>query len=158
MSVIESKESLYKMLAYYIEIENFTQGFSQDDFLHDIKTVRAVTNNLIQLGELTTTVDNDIKATYPQVQWRGLKVIRNRLAHDYEEVTINRIWDIAKKDLPSNITVIRYIYDEFSKPKPKVQRVVDPKPIYDDTYYRNSRMSKSQKRKYDKRNITPYRR
>lgn len=132
MSIWRSRRSLERMLAYYEEIEDFTQGLTEADLRNDIKTLRAVTNNLIQIGELTDRVDDNIRACYPQVRWRGLKVFRNHLAHDYEGVGVSRIWEIAKVDLPFASTVMRQIYVKYT-PRKKAQHYTYKPPITDNT-------------------------
>lgn len=117
MSITKSRKSLERMLSYYLEIEEFTKGLTEADLRKDVKTLRAVTNNLIQIGELTSRVDDNIKACYPQVRWRGLKVFRNHLAHDYEGVSMARIWEISKVDLPFAASVLYQIYAQYASPK-----------------------------------------
>ena len=34
-----------------------------------------------------------------QIEWRGLKSLRNRIVHDYDGVNLSMIWDFLNEDL-----------------------------------------------------------
>ena len=62
----------------------FTEGMSRDDFLADKRTQQAVIMSLIVLGEAATKVMDrypDFANEHPQVPWRNMRGMRNRIAH-----------------------------------------------------------------------------
>lgn len=57
--------------------------------------------SILQIGELTTHLSEDFKiATNKDIDWRGLKYIRNICAHRYGTVDLKEIWNVAIKDIP----------------------------------------------------------
>lgn len=103
----ESYEIIDKMISYYTEIEMFIKGMEVMEFHNDIKTVRAVTNNILQIGELSKKLDKEFKQKYSKnINWVNLRETRNLLAHDSENVSHKRLWDTATYDLRSVNSVL----------------------------------------------------
>jgi uncharacterized protein with HEPN domain len=89
-------------------IEEYTQE-GQEAFLEDHKTQDAVLRNLHTLAESAQRISSILKANHPQVDWRTVSAIRNVVVHDYLGISLERVWDIIKNDLPAlkkNITAI----------------------------------------------------
>lgn len=55
--------------------------------------------NLSQMGELVNRVDEDYRAQHPDVPWKYIYALRNRIVHDYEDVNLRLIWEIITDDL-----------------------------------------------------------
>jgi uncharacterized protein with HEPN domain len=89
-------------------IEEYTRE-GKDAFLEDHRTQDAVLRNLHTLAESTQRISGDLKAKHSQVEWRTLSAFRNVVVHDYLGISLDRVWDIIKNDLPTlkkNITAI----------------------------------------------------
>ena len=56
--------------------------------------------NLSQMGELVTKIDQAFEEEHPEVHWRQLYGLRNRIVHDYEGVNLQLVWQIIQEDLP----------------------------------------------------------
>lgn len=69
-------------------------------FLEDTKTQDAVIRNLQTLAESTQRLSDEIKARYPQVDWRNIAGFRNVAVHDYLSIDLGQIWNIVQDDLP----------------------------------------------------------
>lgn len=89
-----------KLLAYSEKIIGYCKGMDYEQFSGDSKLVEACVFNLSQMGELANRVDAAFAESYPQVPWRLLYGLRNRIVHDYEGVNLQLIWEIIGEDLP----------------------------------------------------------
>ena len=69
-------------------IEVYTRDLSFDDFVNDRKTYEATLFNFHIIGEATAQIPTDYKATHPEIHWLELKSFRNKLIHEYLELTI----------------------------------------------------------------------
>jgi uncharacterized protein with HEPN domain len=83
------------LISQYIGVMGF------DDFKKDRKTIDAVARNLEIIGEASKFIPDYIKREYSDVDWAGIVGLRNRIAHDYFNISISIVWYIIKDELPS---------------------------------------------------------
>jgi len=82
---------------------SYVEGMSKADFLADKRTQQAVVMNLIIIGESATKImDRHAALTekYPDVPWRNMRGMRNRIAHGYFEIDIEVVWETVRSALP----------------------------------------------------------
>lgn len=92
----------------------YVEGLEKADFLDDKRTQQAVILNLLILGEAVTKLlnqDEPFAARYPQVPWRSMKGMRNRLAHGYFDINLDVVWDTVRTALPSLLAQLPAIQD-----------------------------------------------
>jgi uncharacterized protein with HEPN domain len=56
------------------------------------------------VGEAATRVSEDLRARHPQIAWRPIISLRNRLIHGYDAVDLDILWQILHEDIPPLIT------------------------------------------------------
>jgi uncharacterized protein with HEPN domain len=83
------------------KIENFVEGFDFEEFSKDPKTIYAVIRALEIIGEATKKLPNSLKVEHPEVPWRDMAGLRDKVAHDYFGVDLEVVWDTAIDDAPS---------------------------------------------------------
>jgi uncharacterized protein with HEPN domain len=81
------------------DIAAFTAD-GKDAFMADVKTQKAVIRSYEVIGEICKRLPADLRAAYPQVDWRNLITFRDFLAHNYELIGLRYVWD-AVEDLPT---------------------------------------------------------
>jgi uncharacterized protein with HEPN domain len=81
------------------KIEQYTQGITFDEFIRDSMTIDAVVRNIEIIGEASKMVPEDIKQKNPDIPWKKLSGIRNRIVHEYFGVDVNIIWFIVSNEL-----------------------------------------------------------
>ena len=82
---------------------SFVEGQSKATFLEDKRTQQAVIMSLIIIGEAATKVmDNDAEFTqgHPEVPWRSIRGMRNRIAHGYFDINLDVVWETVQTALP----------------------------------------------------------
>ncbi|NDZ11418.1 hypothetical protein C7T35_23745 [Variovorax sp. WS11] len=81
----------------------FVQGLAEDDFLADKRTQQAVIMSLIIIGEAATKVMDayaQFTDAHPEVPWRSMRGMRNRIAHGYFDINLEVVWDTVQTALP----------------------------------------------------------
>ena len=81
----------------------FVQGMAREDFQQDKRTQQAVIMSLIILGEAATKVMDshaDFAQEHPQVPWRSMRGMRNRMAHGYFDIDLDMVWNTVQNALP----------------------------------------------------------
>lgn len=92
----------------------FVEGLAKDDFLNDKRTQQAVIMSLIIIGEAATKVMDgyaDFTQAHPEVPWRNMRGMRNRIAHGYFDINLDVVWDTVQTALPellNQLTTVRH--------------------------------------------------
>ena len=85
------------------DARGFVEGLGKDDFLADKRTQQAVIMSLIIIGEAATKVMDGYVAfteAHPEVPWRSMRDMRNRMAHGYFDIDLDVVWETAQEWLP----------------------------------------------------------
>jgi len=75
---------------------SYVEGLDKDDFLADTRTQQAVILNIVVIGEAATKLAKDYPEFidhHPDVPWRSMKGMRNRIAHGYFDINLDIVWD-----------------------------------------------------------------
>jgi len=83
-------------------IFEYTEGYGFVDFKRDYKTVDAVIRNFEIIGEAAKNVPDEVKEQSPDVPWKEMYSLRNRISHGYFGIDYEIIWDIIVNYLPFN--------------------------------------------------------
>ena len=83
--------------------QSYVEGLGKTDFLHDKRTQQAVILNIMVIGEAATKLADEYPefiAKFPQVQWKSMRGMRNRLAHGYFDINLDVVWETVRQALP----------------------------------------------------------
>ena len=101
-----------QILEAICEIEEFTKGLTYEDFLRNKMAIKAVSMNLILIGENVKQVPTEIKQKYRQIPWKRMKSARNFVAHEYPKIEFKEMWDTANFELPPIKAMLQKILAE----------------------------------------------
>jgi len=87
------------LVKYIVKIKEYCNGVDKDSFVANTQLHEACVFNLLQMGESITRLDDKFIHAYPEIPWIKIRGLRNRIAHDYEGISIDIIWDIIQNDL-----------------------------------------------------------
>lgn len=66
--------------------------------------------HLVRLvGEAASKLSDELTAAHPEVPWRQVVGMRNRMVHGYFEIDLNFLWDAATQDIPDLAEQVRGI-------------------------------------------------
>lgn len=94
-------------------IEQFVAGMELEDFKSDIKTSDAVIKRFENIGEATKNIPDEMKTRYPDVPWKEMAGMRDKLVHFYFGVKHELVWAAIKSRIPSIKPLLRKILDDL---------------------------------------------
>jgi len=94
--------------------EEFVCGLSREAFLRDDKAVYAVVRALEIVGEAAKQVPPDLRERAPEVPWRDMAGMRDKLIHSYTSVDIEVVWRTVTEELPQIRPLVVRLLDEES--------------------------------------------
>jgi len=72
-----------------------------DDLVHDDYFAHAVRSAIEVIGEAANNVPDRIKSENPDIPWRDMAALRNRIIHGYFRIDYSIIWNVIVSDLPA---------------------------------------------------------
>jgi uncharacterized protein with HEPN domain len=103
MSLSRLGDTLDQMQTAAKDARRFVDGMSKEDFLADKRTQQAVVMSLVIIGEAAARImdkHGEFVAGSPEIPWRGMRGMRNRVAHGYFDVNLDVVWDTTQTALP----------------------------------------------------------
>ena len=103
MSVPAAEELLRHLRDAAVQAVTYVEGLAKEDFLADKRTQQAVILNIIILGEAATKLMDNYPATVaamPDIEWRAMRGMRNRIAHGYYDINLDVVWETVSAALP----------------------------------------------------------
>ena len=80
--------------------ESFIEGMNYDEFQADDKTAFAVVRALEIVGEAAKMIPPEVRQEWPDLPWREMAGMRDKLSHDYFGVDLRRVFETVRRDLP----------------------------------------------------------
>jgi uncharacterized protein with HEPN domain len=91
-------EYLRHMLAEAEFLVVHTGAVSKADFLRDEVLRRAVVRSIEVIGEAARQVPLEFRARHPQIDWRVMAGMRDRLIHGYFGIDYDIVWNVATRE------------------------------------------------------------
>jgi len=94
---------------------SFVKDMEYDVFLRDKKTIYAINRALEIIGEATKNIPASVKNRYPQIPWKKMAGMRDKVIHEYFGVDLKRVWRTVKKDIPDLKPLFEKILSDFKQ-------------------------------------------
>ena len=91
----------------------FLAGSTRDDLDADRKTAYALAWCLCVIGEAAKHVPKEVRDRRPDIPWRGMTSMRDRLIHGYFGIDLNYIWSTVTTDLPPLPAAVEQLRNEY---------------------------------------------
>lgn len=100
------RRALEAILEHCAKIEAYVTA-AGPDWQGDDMAVDAIARRLEEAGEQAKLLSPELLVAMPDVDWRGLKGLRDFLAHNYPAVVVGIIASTLDDDLPTLVDSVR---------------------------------------------------
>lgn len=101
------REWLKDILTAITDIRADTAGMDHASFSRNATVVRSVLYSIAVMGEAAKNLSDAFKAGHPDIPWRAIAGIRDRIVHEYFRTNTRRIWDVVATDIDELDAVLR---------------------------------------------------
>lgn len=108
----KDKAYLQDILGAIIDIENFLEKVTEEEFYRNKEKQYAVLRALEIIGEATKNLSKEIRAKYRTIPWKDMAGLRDKLIHMYFGVKVDLVWGTVKNKLPELKEQIKEILKE----------------------------------------------
>ncbi len=97
---------LHDMLEAARLIQGYVAGVTFGDFWHNSEKRDAVALRISVLGEAAHKIDKPTEAFLPGIPFRGIRGMRNRIAHEYGTVDFKIVWAVTQSEIEPLIAAL----------------------------------------------------
>ena len=82
-------------------IESFLKEESKEEIEKNRMKQSAVIRELEVIGEAVKNLPNSVKEASPEIAWKQIAGMRDKLIHHYFGVDLDAVWETIKRNIPS---------------------------------------------------------
>jgi len=92
-----------------------SKGLEYEALIKDETLKRAFVRSLEVIGEATKNISSQFRQKHPDIEWRELAGLRDKLVHRYFGVKWEIVWDVVKNKIPELKERIERILEELER-------------------------------------------
>ena len=103
------KTRLYDMLDAAYKARAFAANRTRESLHEDDMLAFALVRAIEIVGEAASRVTQATREALPQIPWKAITGMRNKVIHDYVAIDYDVVWDTVNYDLPELIEQLQTI-------------------------------------------------
>jgi uncharacterized protein with HEPN domain len=95
-------------------LQSLRDTITFEELTTNITTEHAITRALEIIGEASKNVPDTVKKEYPDIPWKFMAGLRDKIIHGYFAINYDIVWDVIQHKLPDLEPQIRAICDAMN--------------------------------------------
>lgn len=95
--------------------EILLESVTYDQFEADFRINFAMVRALEIIGEATKRLPMSLRQEYPDIPWKNMAGMRDRIIHGYDAVDLEIVWDVVKRDIPQIKPRLQQIVSDYEE-------------------------------------------
>lgn len=87
-------------------ILQFAQELNRDQLELDILRQSAILYQIAIMGEATKRLSREFRQQHPEVPWDDVAGMRDIIAHQYDRLDLNIVWQVIQRNIPELLSMI----------------------------------------------------
>jgi uncharacterized protein with HEPN domain len=113
----EYGDYVYDIFEAMNDISDFVAGISFEEFSDDKKTVNAVIRSLEVIGEAAKRIPREFRINYPDIPWKKMTAMRDKLIHHYAGVDLEIVWVVITQEIKPLKPIFKDIISDLENTK-----------------------------------------
>jgi uncharacterized protein with HEPN domain len=112
-----TEQRIGDILSAIEDIRADTSGMNFKRFSENPAIIRSVLYSIGVIGEAVKNISPEFQAAYPDIPWRAIAGMRDRVVHEYFRTNTRRIWDVVTDEIDPLENALRAALAQHTKPK-----------------------------------------
>jgi uncharacterized protein with HEPN domain len=92
-----------------MKVMGYVRGANRPDLDQNDRLLSACCYQIAVIGEAVKRISPTTRSKHPEVPWRDIAGMRDRLIHGYDSVDFDELWKTATEDVPVLLEQVRTI-------------------------------------------------
>ncbi len=90
----------------------FAEGLDKSVLATNEEKQSAILYQVLIIGEATKRLSVEFRSQHLEIPWKDIAGMRDILAHQYDRVNLNTLWDAVQTDIPELLALLQPLLPE----------------------------------------------
>lgn len=114
MTIQDDLSRLKHIYEASLEALQFLENQTKEDLENNRMLTLALIKELEIIGEAANNISKECQSRYPNIPWKDMIGMRNRLVHVYFGINYGIVWQTVTENLPILLTEIKTVIEQES--------------------------------------------
>lgn len=103
---MRDRSSLLDIVKFARNLVEITRGMDRAQLESNLIKQSAVLYQISILGEAVKRLSQTFRSQYPEIPWKKIAGMRDKVTHQYDRVDLDIVWDVVQNNIPELIATL----------------------------------------------------